>query len=94
MGRLKPGAVAISLIKGMRVTPDGPQLISQMIARYLGVDCSVLMGANIAHDIASGQLSEAVIGYSSLPNAQLLRKLFATDSFVLTLTPDVVGAEM
>lgn len=43
MGKTKPGAFAVSLIKGMRVTADGPQLISQMITKYLGVDCSVLM---------------------------------------------------
>lgn len=34
--------------QGMRVRSDGPQLISQMIAKYLNIDCSVLMGANIA----------------------------------------------
>ena len=32
----------------MRVRPEGPQLISEMVQRTLGVDCSVLMGANIA----------------------------------------------
>jgi glycerol-3-phosphate dehydrogenase (NAD+) len=32
----------------MRVRPDGPQLISEMVQRTLGIDCSVLMGANIA----------------------------------------------
>jgi hypothetical protein len=34
--------------QGMRVRPEGPQLISQMIRKYLNIDCSVLMGANIA----------------------------------------------
>ena len=43
MGRTKPGAVAVSLVKGMRVTAEGPQLISQMVTKYLGIDCSVLM---------------------------------------------------
>jgi glycerol-3-phosphate dehydrogenase len=44
IGNTKPGAVAVSLIKGMRVTADGgPQLISQMVTKYLGMDCSVLM---------------------------------------------------
>eukprot|EP00983_Pelagomonas_calceolata_P112303 1159870-Pelagomonas_calceolata.AAC.4 len=46
------GAKAISLTKGMRVRAEGPQLISQMVSRILGIDCSVLMGANIAGDIA------------------------------------------
>ncbi len=30
------------------MTPEGPQLISQMVRRNLGIDCCVLMGANIA----------------------------------------------
>lgn len=40
-----PHAMAM---QGMRVRSDGPQLISQMISKYLNIDCSVLMGANIA----------------------------------------------
>ena len=35
--------------------------------------CSVLMGANIAGDIAKGELSEATIAYSVLDNALLLQ---------------------
>ncbi len=35
--------------------------------------CSVLMGANIAADIARGELSEATIAYSVLANGQLLQ---------------------
>lgn len=46
--QVKPGTAAISLTKGMRVRPDGPQLISAMVRRYLGIECCVLMGANIA----------------------------------------------
>lgn len=55
-GRVAPGAIAVSLTKGMRVREDGPQLVSQMVAKYLGVDCSVLMGANIARDIGAEQV--------------------------------------
>lgn len=94
IGKVKPDAFAVSLIKGMRVRADGPQLISQMITKYLNIDCSVLMGANIAGDIGREQLSEAVIGYNDLEHARVLRKLFATRYFVVNLLPDVVGAEM
>jgi hypothetical protein len=38
--QVKPDAIAISLTKGMRVRADGPQLISAMVNRYLGMDCS------------------------------------------------------
>lgn len=55
----------------MRVRSDGPQLVSQMITKYLAIDCSVLMGANIAGDIGLEQLSEAVIGYSNLDHAKV-----------------------
>uniref|UniRef100_A0A7D7QY02 Glycerol-3-phosphate dehydrogenase [NAD(+)] n=1 Tax=Chlamydomonas raudensis TaxID=284013 RepID=A0A7D7QY02_9CHLO len=93
-GKVKPGAIAVSLIKGMRVRSDGPQLISQMVTRSLGIDCSVLMGANIASGIASKELSEATIGYNSYDNARLLQKLFQREYFGITLVRDVAGAEM
>ena len=32
----------------MRVRPEGPQLLSEMLRKHLNVDCCVLMGANIA----------------------------------------------
>ncbi len=56
-GKIKPGAMVLSLTKGMRVKRGGPQLISAMVQRYLGADCSVLMGANIAADAAREEVS-------------------------------------
>lgn len=94
IGKVKPGAFAISLVKGMRVRSDGPQLISQMVRKYLNMDCSVLMGANIAKDIGNEELSEAVIGYSVLDHALVLQKLFQRSYFTVNLLPDVAGAEM
>ncbi|KXZ53839.1 hypothetical protein GPECTOR_6g757 [Gonium pectorale] len=94
MGKVKPGAAAISLTKGMRVRPEGPQLISQMVRRYLNIDCAVLMGANIATDIGREQLSEAVIGYDNLDHAERFKKLFQRPYFRISLLPDPVGAEM
>ncbi len=35
-------------LQGMHIAADGPQLVSAMIRGSLGLDCSVLMGANIA----------------------------------------------
>ena len=93
-GLVSPEAIAISLTKGMRVRPEGPQLISELIRRELGVDCSVLMGANIASEIAEDQLSECTIGYNIYDNGHLLQKLFETDTFYVSLVNDVVGPEM
>jgi len=41
------------------------QLISDVIRSCLGVDCAVLMGANIASGVAKQQFCEATIGQSS-----------------------------
>jgi len=40
------------------------QLISDVIKSCLGVDCAVLMGANIASGVAKQQFCEATIGQS------------------------------
>lgn len=87
---MREDAIAVSLTKGMRVRKDGPQLISQMIATRLRVDCSVLMGANIAHDIGREELSEATLGYTVPGHADLLTKLFSRPYFLVKPVPDVV----
>ncbi len=93
-GRVAADAIAISLTKGMRMRAEGPQLISELVRRKLGVDCSVLMGANIAGEIGAGQLSEATIGYRVLDNARVFKQLFQTAAFNVSLVADVEGAEM
>ncbi|KAM0875028.1 hypothetical protein ACQ4PT_037063 [Festuca glaucescens] len=50
VGKLRPGAEAISLIKGMEVKMEGPCMISKLITDTLGINCCVLMGANIANE--------------------------------------------
>jgi glycerol-3-phosphate dehydrogenase (NAD+) len=89
---VKPGAIAVSLTKGMRMrkAPHGPQLISQLISSKLQIDCSVLMGANVAEGIGKEELSEATIGYNNLENAKLLQKLFHRPYFLVNTIPDVV----
>eukprot|EP00798_Chlamydomonas_sp_ICE-L_P002757 gene2757-12628_t len=94
IGKVNEKAIGLSLTKGMRVRADGPQLISGMINKYLGIDCSVLMGANFASDIGGGAMSEAVIGYYNRDNAKLLVKLLERDHFHLTILADAPGAEM
>eukprot|EP01023_Acetabularia_acetabulum_P007608 TRINITY_DN1332_c0_g2_i1.p1 TRINITY_DN1332_c0_g2~~TRINITY_DN1332_c0_g2_i1.p1 ORF type:complete len:388 (-),score=77.18 TRINITY_DN1332_c0_g2_i1:450-1454(-) len=93
-GTIKRDAVAISLTKGMRVRKDGPQLISQMVQNILEIDCSVLMGANIASDIAEEQLSESTIGFNKPENGARWYKLFNRSYFLVDLVPDVVGVEI
>lgn len=35
----------------LKVKPDGPVILSNLITAHLGIDCSVLMGANIANEV-------------------------------------------
>lgn len=53
VGKIRPDAEAISLIKGMEVKKEGPCMISKLITEMLGINCCVLMGANIANEARS-----------------------------------------
>ncbi|KAI8424361.1 hypothetical protein MSG28_002893 [Choristoneura fumiferana] len=51
LGKIKPTAAALSLIKGFDIAEGGGiDLISHIITRCLKIPCSVLMGANIASE--------------------------------------------
>ena len=64
-GKLKPNVVGISLIKGFGETPEGGiQLISDVIQSTLNIDCAVLMGANLAGEVADEKFCETTIGKS------------------------------
>lgn len=51
VGKMKRDVEAISLIKGMEVKMEGPCMISTLISQELGINCCVLMGANIANEV-------------------------------------------
>lgn len=53
VGKIKEGVEAISLIKGMEVKMEGPCMISTLISDQLGINCCVLMGANIANEVVN-----------------------------------------
>lgn len=52
VGKVKGDVEAISLIKGMEVKMEGPCMISTLISQQLGINCCVLMGANIANEVS------------------------------------------
>lgn len=89
---------ATSLIKGIDVSPTGGlALVSDTIRRGLpGVSCDVLMGANVAGEIAEGHFSEATIGYTggSAATAGLWRDLLETRAFRIQLSPDAATVEL
>ena len=53
----------VSLIKGMDFdsTTNSPVLISQTISKALSIDVGVLMGANVANDVAAGYMCESTL---------------------------------
>ncbi|KAJ1549421.1 Glycerol-3-phosphate dehydrogenase, partial [Cladochytrium tenue] len=60
-GKISPKARAVSLIKGVDVSASGLRLISDVINEHLQVDVSVLMGANIAGEVAAGNFCESTL---------------------------------
>ncbi|GMI67461.1 Glycerol-3-phosphate dehydrogenase plastidic [Hibiscus trionum] len=95
VGKVRGDAEAISLIKGMEVKMEGPCMISTLISEQLGINCSVLMGANIANEIAVEKFSEATVGYRDKREiAEQWVRLFSTPYFVVTPVQDVEGVEL
>ncbi|KAL1812256.1 hypothetical protein DCAR_0625886 [Daucus carota subsp. sativus] len=94
-GNIRQDAVGISLIKGMDLKPEGPNMVSKLIKDSLQIDCCVLMGANIANEIAVEQFSEATVGYAeNKPTADEWVRLFNTNFFSVSAVQDVEGVEL
>ncbi|KNA24164.1 hypothetical protein SOVF_018420 [Spinacia oleracea] len=95
VGKLRGDVQVISLIKGMEFKVDGPCMISSVISKQLGACCCVLMGANIADEIAEEKFSEATIGYRENKEvAERWARLFATPYFSVTAIQDLEGVEL
>ncbi|KAI3784673.1 hypothetical protein L1987_43776 [Smallanthus sonchifolius] len=95
IGKIRSDAQAISLIKGMEVKKEGPCMISTLISQQLGVNCCVLMGANIANEIAVEKFSEATVGYrGNREIAENWVQLFSTPYFAVSACQDVEGVEL
>ncbi|KAG7548692.1 6-phosphogluconate dehydrogenase-like C-terminal domain superfamily [Arabidopsis suecica] len=94
-GKITGNVEAISLVKGMEVKKEGPCMISSLISKQLGINCCVLMGANIANEIAVEKFSEATVGYKgSREIAETWVQLFSTPYFMVTPVHDVEGVEL
>eukprot|EP00126_Sphaerothecum_destruens_P011300 Sdes_comp20890_c0_seq1m18012 len=93
VGKTKKGARAISLIKGIDTT-QGISLISDQIKKLLGMEVSVLMGANIANEVAQEQFCETTIGCRNPKDAAMYQRLFHTEKFRVELSTDVEAVEL
>ncbi|ORY40941.1 NAD-dependent glycerol-3-phosphate dehydrogenase [Rhizoclosmatium globosum] len=95
IGSVRSDARAISLIKGVDVSKAGLRLISDVIKENLnGMDVSVLMGANIANEVAEEKFCEATVGYRNEANGLLWQKVFNKPYFKIAAVEDVEGVEL
>lgn len=92
-GNIREGARAISLIKGLDCD-KGIELVSEQISQKLGIDVSVLMGANLANDIARERFSEATIGFRDHMNGAIWKAVVEQPYFRISLVEDVTGVEL
>nr|XP_030690963.1 glycerol-3-phosphate dehydrogenase [NAD(+)], cytoplasmic isoform X1 [Globicephala melas] len=93
-GHLKADTIGISLIKGVDEGPNGLKLISEVIGERLGIPMSVLMGANIASEVADEKFCETTIGCKDLAQGQLLKELMQTPNFRITVVQEVDTVEL
>ena len=49
-------------MQGLDISDKGLDLVSNVIRRLLNIECAVLMGANIAPEVAKEEFCEATIG--------------------------------
>eukprot|EP00298_Acanthocystis_sp_HF-20_P000794 c11137_g1_i1.p1 GENE.c11137_g1_i1~~c11137_g1_i1.p1 ORF type:complete len:368 (+),score=126.40 c11137_g1_i1:36-1106(+) len=93
-GNILPNAKAISLMKGINFENDQFVLLSSEVTKVLEIPCCVLMGANVASQVASGDPAEATIGYKDKAVGQLFQKLFDCPFFRVNIVDDVAGVEL
>lgn len=94
-GKIKPTAVGLSLIKGFdKAEGGGIDLISHIIKRQLKIHCAVLMGANLAHEVAEEKFCETTIGCKDKRLGPVLRDLIQTDYFRVVVVDDVDTVEI
>ncbi|KAL7837632.1 hypothetical protein SRHO_G00273430 [Serrasalmus rhombeus] len=93
-GHIKKDAVGMSLIKGVDEGPDGLKLISDVIKEKLGITMTVLMGANLANEVAQEKFCETTIGCKSKDHGPLLKTLMQTINFRVTVVEEADVVEI
>jgi glycerol-3-phosphate dehydrogenase (NAD+) len=91
---VSPGAKLLSAIKGIDFDDQGVVLISDLLREGLEADCSVLMGANVANEMASDAFCETTIGYKVPENGELFKLAFDCPALKVGTVQDTVGVEL
>jgi len=91
---MAPGAKCLSAIKGIDFDENGVVLISDIIRKEMQADCSVLMGANVANDMASDAFCETTIGYKDDKNGALFKLAYDDPALKVGTVKDTAGVEL
>ncbi|KAI4477081.1 hypothetical protein M0804_013082 [Polistes exclamans] len=94
LGNIKPTAIGLSLVKGFdKKEGGGIELISHIISNELHIPVSVLMGANLASEVAEEMFCETTIGCKDKEMAPILRDLIQVSYFRVNVVEDVDSVE-
>lgn len=78
----------------MPVPGGGIELVSHAIQEKLNIPISVLMGANLAPEVADEKFCETTIGAASQEEGNVLREIIQTHYFRVVVVNDVEAVEM
>jgi glycerol-3-phosphate dehydrogenase (NAD(P)+) len=95
VGLIPPGAVLVSLIKGIEL--DTGKRMTEVISEVTGwaaEQIAVVTGPNLAHEIAQRQYAAAVVACGDQQTAENLQKACHTSYFRPYTNPDVIGCEL
>ncbi|GCC37012.1 glycerol-3-phosphate dehydrogenase [NAD(+)], cytoplasmic-like isoform X1 [Chiloscyllium punctatum] len=93
-GQIKLSSIGVSLIKGIEVGSYGLKLISDVIRETLGIEVSVLMGANLANEVAAEKFCESTIGAANIEHGKILKELLQTRNFRLRVVEEADAVEI
>ncbi|KAL9925021.1 glycerol-3-phosphate dehydrogenase [NAD(+)], cytoplasmic-like [Glossina fuscipes fuscipes] len=96
LGKIKPSAIAVSLVKGFLPSESGMELISHTITKYLKVKvpCAVLVGVNLASEIVANKFCEATLGCRDTKQTRILKEIFKGPSLRIVVVDDADCVEV
>jgi glycerol-3-phosphate dehydrogenase (NAD+) len=92
---IKPNAICISLVKGINIGNNGPLLMSNLIkSKVKTKKVGVLMGANVANDIARDDYVEATVAFDDYDVSIEIKSLLDCSCFHIDIAEDISTVEI